>query len=173
MTSVGPAKIWVGLRNSDDVGTRVDLLAEVFADTSKVAEGRVNNVATGRSGFNNAIPQSIPLSLLSHDTVIPHGSSVKLSVSVRRTCSGPGHVSGTPRLWYNGQPTDSGSRRDAGSRLPIVLDSAAKTYFLRTGLLLGPTAGAAKSSIEVFVDSKTACPDRPFKPFGTWSVTLP
>jgi hypothetical protein len=54
VTSVGPAKVWVGVRNSDDVGTRVDLLAEVFADTSKIAEGRLTNVATGSSGFNNA-----------------------------------------------------------------------------------------------------------------------
>jgi hypothetical protein len=42
------------LQNSDDVGLRVDLKVTATVGSSTV-EGRVNNVGTGSSGFNNAI----------------------------------------------------------------------------------------------------------------------
>ncbi|MGH7555572.1 MAG: PKD domain-containing protein, partial [Longimicrobiales bacterium] len=54
LSSVGPASIWIGLKNSDNVGLRVDLRAEILVDGTIVASGEVNNVATGSSGFNNA-----------------------------------------------------------------------------------------------------------------------
>ena len=55
MTAVGPANVWIGLKNSDDVGTRFDLLAEVLKNGTVIGSGQVNSVSGGSSGFNNAI----------------------------------------------------------------------------------------------------------------------
>ena len=44
LTSLNPAKVWVGLKNSDAVGLRLDLKTEVFVNQIKVGEGQLNNV---------------------------------------------------------------------------------------------------------------------------------
>jgi hypothetical protein len=38
--SLGPAKLWIGLKNSDDQGTNFDLRAEVYRNGSLVAAGQ-------------------------------------------------------------------------------------------------------------------------------------
>jgi len=37
LTVLSTAKLWVGLRNSDDVGLRLDLKAEVFVNSTSVS----------------------------------------------------------------------------------------------------------------------------------------
>ena len=172
VTSLSPAKMWVGLANSDDVGLRLDLQAEVFINATKIGQGGLNNVATGSSGFNNAILNTIPLTLFGP---VPNTSGQQLSikVSARRTCTGPGHASGRPRLWYNGKPIDSGATRDAGSRFDATNGGSNFDYFLRTGSALSTQSGTAKTSVDVLVDSTSACPARPFTAWGTWNITLP
>jgi hypothetical protein len=167
--------VWIGLKNSDNVGLRVDLQAEVLLNDKLVGVGQLTNVATGSSGFNNALLNLIPLTL-SAPQEIAQDATLALRVSARRTCAaGSSHNAGTVRLWYNGQPLDSGATRDAGSRVVSALDQEKITYFLRGGAPLGlhQTAGAAKQSLDVAVDSKTACPNRPFTPFGTWEIRIP
>jgi uncharacterized repeat protein (TIGR03803 family) len=162
-------KVWIGLKNSDDVGLRLDLLAEVIGDGNKIGEGRLDNVSAGSSGFNNAVLHAIPLALTAGPVDFPVVATLEVKVSVRRTCSGAGHATGVTRLWYNGQPTDSGAKRDAGSRLDAVSDLVTVGHFLRGGFALSTTSGTSRQSIEVSVDTKQTCPDRPFKSFGTWS----
>ena len=99
----------------------------------------------------------------------PVGTALEVKVSVRRTCSGGGHASGTARLWYNGQPIDSGATRDAGSRLDVISGGATTSHFLRSGFALSAAPGTARQAIDVSVDSKQSCPNRTFKSFGTWS----
>src|SRR5262249_52575825 len=40
LTSIGPARVWTGLKNSDDVGTNFDVQAEVF----KTSGGNVTRI---------------------------------------------------------------------------------------------------------------------------------
>jgi hypothetical protein len=54
LTGLSSAKVWVGLKNSDDVGTRFDLKAEVYVDGVMVGSGQLDGVAGGSSGFRNA-----------------------------------------------------------------------------------------------------------------------
>ncbi len=172
LSALSPAKLWVGLKNSDAVGLKVDLLAEVLTDAVKVGGGQLNNVSAGSTGFNNALLDTIPLVLTGGPVGI--GSALQIRVSVRRTCTGPGHLSGTVRLWYDGRLVDTGASRDAGSRFDATIgDGPATNYFLRTGLALSETPGTSKQSIDVAVDSMEPCPDRTFKPFGTWSIVVP
>jgi predicted extracellular nuclease len=173
LTSVGPAKLWVGLKNSDAVGLRLDVLAELLVNDVVVATGVVTNVAAGSSGFNNALHHSIPMSIVGGTAEVPFGASVALRASVRRTCFGTGHNSGTPRLWFNGQPVDSGAQRDAGSRVAATIGATAGTYFLRSGSVLSTTSGSPKQSVDISVNSNMACPARPYSLFGTWTTTVP
>ena len=162
LTALSPAEVWVGVKNSDAVGLRLDLKAEVYLNATKIGEGQPINVASGSSGFTNARLHAIPLTLLTPAEVAAD-VELELTLSVRRTCAGGGHNSGTPRLWYN----DS----QANSRFSATIAEAPSTLFLRGGFALNPVAGASKKSIDVPTESKASCPNRPFKPFGTRSLT--
>jgi hypothetical protein len=164
--------MWLGLKNSDDVGLRLDLRADVFVNGTRLAGGQVDNVSGGSSGFNNALLHTIPLALTGRPVNFPSESTLQVKIAVRRTCSGGGHASGVARLWFNGQPVDSDTGRDAGSRFAATIDAEIPTdYFLRPSFALSPEHGMAKQAVDVNVDSKQACPNREFRPFGTWSIT--
>lgn len=92
------------------------------------------------------------------------GTGVSLKMSV---------FSGTARLWYNGQPVDSGASRDAGTRFDATIDSSTSDYFARENSALRTTAGSSKLSVNTFVNSSSPCPGRPFTEIRTWSTTLP
>lgn len=53
LSALSPAKVWVGLANSDDVGIRFDLQAIVSVNGSLVGSGHLDSLAGGSSGFNN------------------------------------------------------------------------------------------------------------------------
>jgi hypothetical protein len=87
LTALSPAEVWVGVKNSDAVGLRLDLKAEMYLNATKVGEGQLINVASGSSGFTNARPHAIPLTLLTAAEV-PADVELELTLSVRRTCVG-------------------------------------------------------------------------------------
>src|SRR5207342_1470653 len=58
--ALSSANIWLGLKNSDDVGTNFDLLAEILRNGVVIGSGQANNVSGG-SGFNNAVQRAISL----------------------------------------------------------------------------------------------------------------
>ena len=156
LTSVGPVKVWIGLKNSDDVGTKFDLLAEVYRDDTLVTAGHLDNVLGGSTGFNNAILRSITLDPF--DPVdFPTGSQTKIKLYVRNACLGPTHNSGTVRLWY----ADTG----ANSRFAATVGATTTDYYLQSNFLLGTTAGPARQSIDVAAGT----PCSPYKTFGTWT----
>ena len=78
LSALDPAKVWVGLRNSDDVGTRFDLKAEVYAGETLIGSGQLDGVAGGSSGFNNAKLDSIRLTLPAPVDIAP-GSALSIS----------------------------------------------------------------------------------------------
>ena len=177
LTALGPATAWIGINNSDDVGLRVDLLAEVFlkagTTVTKIGEGELDNQTTGSSGFTNAELKSIPIGLIGDAAVVRPGSELQYKLSVRRTCTPAGHAAGTVAFWYNGRSVDSGSTRDAGSRVAATVGGVAGMLFLRSGLALNATAGAARTSTNVALNSAQVCPGRTFTPIGTWTGALP
>jgi len=173
LSAVDSAKVWIGLQNSDDVGLRLDLRVEVLVNGGVAASGDLNDVATGSSGFNSAILNSIPLSLTAGSVDVPSGVPLGVRVSARRTCIGGGHNSGTAREWFNGQPVDSGASRDAGSRIRLTLAGVTGDYFLRNSSGLTTTAGAARTSVDAVVNNSASCPSRPYSVMGVWSVNLP
>jgi len=170
---IGPAKLWVGMRNSDDVGLRVDLMTEVFKNDVLVASGRLDNQSAGSSGFNNAALRTVAMNLVGDAPAFASRDTVGIRVSARRTCAGGGHNTGTVRLWYDGAPTDTGKNRDAGSRFDATVAGMNNDYFLGDSFHLESVGGSSKLFVDVPVDSKVPCPARPFVEVGTWSIVLP
>jgi hypothetical protein len=177
LTELSPAKAWIGLKNNDDVGLRVDLRADVFLKEGPtetlVGQGELLNQSTGSSGFSNASLMTIPLGLTTGAVSVPPGAQLELRLSARRTCTGGGHVSGTVRLWYNGAAIDTGAGRDAGSRFDATITpDTAKVYFLRGAFALSTLAGTSRLSIDKFVNSSVACSGsgRPYTSFGTFTA---
>jgi titin len=162
LTSVGPVKVWVGLKNSDDVGTKFDLLAEAYQDETLVTSGHLDNVAGGSSGFNNAVLRSIALDPFPA-VGFPAGSQLKIKLYVRNACLGPTHNSGTARLWY--------ADAAANSRFAATVGTTTTDYYLLNNFALGTMAGPGpKKSIDV----AAGAPCSAFKTFGAWTaVTTP
>ena len=159
----------------DDIGLRVDLLAEVVlkegTTETLVGQGQLLDQPSGGSGFNNASLRTIPLELTGDAVPVPAGANLEFRLSVRRTCSGVGHASGTVRLWYNRAAIDTGTARDAGSRFDATITPDTKNYFLRGGFSLSTTAGTSRLSLDKFVNSGFACSGsgRPFTSFGIFT----
>lgn len=170
---IGPAKAWVGLKSSDDVGLRVDVLAEIFRNDALIARGQLDDQSTGSSGFNNARLKTIALNPTGGPVPFAPGDRLSVRLSLRTTCPGGGHPSGTVRLWYDGAPVDSGKRKDAASRFGATVGSAINDYFLRSGFQLTEAPGSSRGFVDAFVDSSVACSARPFTQFGTWDTVLP
>jgi hypothetical protein len=161
LTALGPANVWVGLKNSDDVGTKFDLLAEVFKNETLIGSGQLNGVNGGSSGFNNAVLNTINLGLSAPVDVCP-GDILKIKLSVR-IAANSGHRSGTARLWFNDDA--------ANSSFGVTIGGLINDHFLLDGFTLGTVAGGGpKKTIDVLVDR--AVNGNPFKPFGTWSKTF-
>jgi hypothetical protein len=160
LSSLSPANIWVGLKNSDDVGIKFDLRAEVYYNgTTLIGSGELGSVIAGSSGFNNAKLDSIPLTLPTAIGIAP-GDTLSIKLLVRNACSGSGKNAGTARLWFN----DS----QANSRFDATVDDVNSDLYLLDGSALGTSAGPGpKKTIDVSAGAKCSA----WKPFGTWTVT--
>ena len=165
LTSLAPASVWLGLKNSDDIGTKFDLLAEVLKNGEVIGSGQLNGVPGGGSGFNNAVLRTLSLSLPAWVTFTA-GDALSLRLSVRIATSG--HRSGTARIWFN--------TATANTRFGATIGDVADTYFV-----IGPTPASfalKKGSVgsgpiaTVDVTVNRAVGGNPFKPFGTWSVVV-
>ncbi len=169
LTALSPALLWVGLAKGADIGISFDLRASVLKNGLQVGTGQLSSVSGGKSGFHNANLNTLALTLTSGPVGVSSGDILSVEVSVRNACTGSGKNSGTARLWFNGDPADSGNKADAGSRFDATVGGASQDYFLRTGSALATTAGTSRTFIDAVVGVKCG----PFTPFGTWSIALP
>ncbi|HEX5133889.1 MAG TPA: hypothetical protein VFW81_00715, partial [Thermoanaerobaculia bacterium] len=157
---LSPARVWVGLANSDDVGIRFDLRGEVYLNGSQlVGSGELLSAIGGSSGFNNAKLDAIPLTLMAPLNLAP-GDTLSIQLLVRNACSLSGKNSGRARLWFNDAA--------ANSRFDATIDTTSD-YYLRDAFALATTAGPGpKKTIDVQAGAKCSA----YKPFGTWTATL-
>ena len=171
LSALSPAMVFVGLASSADTGLKLDLKAEALVNGGVVGTGELDGVNSPTGDFKSNMLDTITLALTGGPVPLSAGDQLQMRVSARRSCSGGGQVqSGTARLWYNGAAIDKGARADAGSRFDATIGSNSD-YFLRTGFALSTTVGSARTFIDEALDSSVPCPNRPFTPFGTWSIT--
>lgn len=157
-------QVWLGLKNSDDVGTKFDLRAEVFknGEANLIGSSEIYDVPGGSTGFNNAVQRSINVALTSPGFCTGDVLSIKLLV---RVAASSGHVSGTARLWYNSSA--------ANSRFTTTANNVTTNYYLRNvsnSLVLDTSTGSTQLTIDVLVNRNQN--GNPFKPFGTWTKTF-
>jgi hypothetical protein len=156
-----PTGAWIGLKNSDDVGTRFDFLVEVLKGADVVGATQLDNQASGSSGLGNAILRA--LSSEFDVTTLAPGEQLGVRLSVRIAEDVAGHRSGTARLWYGDAV--------ANSAVDLTVGGVASRYYLTYGFVLSETTGAGpRSTIDVTVDR--AVDGNPFKPFATWTKTF-
>jgi hypothetical protein len=169
-TSSG-ARVWIGLKNSDDVGTRFDLRADVRKGTGAtpptVSSGQLFGALGGSSGFTGAKLRTIPLS---PSTPFTTGDTMSLEVFVRNSCVGTSHNSGIARLWFNDGAANSRVSEPKSptesTTLYLVMPSAT--------LELKPVAGSGpKKTKDVFVGARDLSCNGPWTSFGTWTGTVP
>ena len=130
LSALGPLNVWIGLKNSDDVGIRFDIRAEVYrSSTQLVGSGQSTSVSGGSSGFNNAKQDTIALTSAGGVRFMP-GESLSIKTYVRNACSGSGKNAGTARVWFDDSSADS--------RLLKIGTSAAT----------GPARDAARADVE-------------------------
>jgi hypothetical protein len=171
LTSLSPARLWVGLASTADTGLRLDVRADVFVNTTPVGSGELDGINTAAGAFKSNMLNTVNLALSNGSASFPPGAQLRIQVSARRSCVAGGQVaSGTARLWYDGQPIDNGSRADAGTRFDATIGGSNSDYYLRSGSALLTTAGPSRTFIDEFLDSNSPCPARPFTSFGTWST---
>ena len=161
LTALSPAQVWIGLKNSDDVGTKFDLLAEVYQNNTLIGSGQLDKVTGGSSGFNNAKLNTIPLTLFAPVDWLSD-STLSIKLYVRNTCYGNTHNSGTARLWYNDAP--------ANSQFGATIDGVSQNYSLQNGFVLDVMPGSGPKKT---IDVAAGKPCSPFKLFGTWTVIMP
>ncbi len=158
LTTLTSAQVWLE-RGLLTPGLKLDVLAQVYKDSTLVSSGQLNSVNVG-SGilFNGATQVTVPFNAFT-PVNFPTGSALKMTVSVRNACSGSTANGGNARLWYN-----DGS---ANSHFGATIGTSTNSYYLLSGNALGTSAGNNRQNI--VVASGTRC--SAFKPFGTWTIT--
>jgi hypothetical protein len=162
VTELSPVQEWIGLKNSDDVGTNFDLKAEVYKNTTLIGSGETLNVSGGSSGFNNAKNRAVALALSQSNVSFLAGDKLSIKLYVKVTAVG-GHRSGTARLWFNDAQADT--------HFDATINGTTNNWYIRAGGGLETTPGAGpKTTIDVFSDRLVG--GNPYKLFGTWTHTF-
>jgi hypothetical protein len=175
LSAVQSATLWTGYPSLLSLGLRLDLRAELLLNGVVVGIGTLDNVPAGTGlglgGFNDAVLQTVTMTLTSGPVDVPAGATLSLRASARRSCTGGGGLAASARFWFDGQPVDAGANRDAGSRVRVTLANVTSDFFARDLFALSPTAGTSRQSVDATL-SGTACPARPYVAFGTWTTTF-
>lgn len=159
LTALSPAQVWIS-KNVLDAGLKLDILAEVYKDTTLVSSGQLNSVTVGSGGFNNATLVSTPFTSFS-PVSFPSGTDMKIDLYARNACTGSLRNAGTAKLWFN----DSA----ANSHFDATLGGSNSNYYLLNNSILSTAAGTGpQQSSNVAAGAKCS----PFKSFGTWTKTI-
>jgi hypothetical protein len=189
LAGVGPAHIWVGLKNSDDVGTQFDLQVKVLIGNTVVAQGQTLCVTGLVRNADKAKQVVIPIALVG-DGSFADGDVLRVRVSTRVgttaqgvRCAGPGgsHVSARGlRLYYDGAkvPSNLGLQLapnalddfylDSNGGICANLPSPTATVFSLDEAAPGATAPKCRDSGTVNYAN-----GNPWQLIGTWSLPLP
>ncbi len=172
VTALTPAHLWIGLKNSDDQGTRFDLKTELLKNGTPVASalqrcitGLARNAADAKEAVVpfGSFP---PVSFASGD-VLALRVSTRIGTNPNETrCTGPGgnHTNAAGlRLYYDA------ANRPSRFEATIAPDPNRALYLRSDGALnaTAPAAGTAKTKDSGGVNFAGG---NPFSTIGTWSL---
>jgi hypothetical protein len=169
-------KFWIGLKNSDDQGTKFDLRSQLYLNGTLISEGQTLCITGVTRNPSNAKQVTVPFGPVSSGAYSP-GDLLSLRVLTRigtnpggSKCSGPGgsHSNAVGlRLYYDAATRASNFGATVSSEtFNYYLHAAGTDYFLDD---LMPT-GAVKYKDSGGVNYKNG---NPWKEIGTWTMTLP
>jgi hypothetical protein len=171
-----PAKVWVGLKNSDDQGTQFDVRAELYRQDVLIAVGETLCVTEVTNNPTKAKEVVIPFGALSNATFDRVGPlSLRVLTRVGTTedgkkCSGPGgsHSSAVGlKLYY-----DAVTRAEKfGAE---ITPAPLKDYFAHTNSsdfldAIAPTSSVAKQKASGGVNFNAG---NPWQEIGRWSMIV-
>jgi hypothetical protein len=175
--SIGPCntvRAWIGLKNSDDQGTRFDLGAALYVNDVQVAEGETLCIVGITRSPAKALEVSVPLSVDSGQTMVPGDVlSLKLSARVGTNPDGtkcPGHNNAVGlRLYYGALSTPSrlGTTTSGGEGADQYLQSLGGTLVLQD---VPPGGGQARTKDSGPVNFAGG---NPWAVIGVWSRVMP
>lgn len=178
VTSLSPAMLWIGLKNSDDQGTQFDLRTEVYISDTLVAEGETRCITGVTRNPSKAKEVSVEFGPIS-DGVFASGDGLALRVLTRigtnpddTKCSGPGGSHNNAvglRLYYDAvsRPSRFGAEIAPDPLMDFFLHSIGTDFFLDD---TPPTATSAKLKDSSAVNFAGG---NPWKEIGIWSMPLP
>jgi sugar lactone lactonase YvrE len=173
----GPARVWIGLKNSDDQGTRFDLLVEVYRNGGLVTSGLTRCIAGVTRNQNNALEAVVPFDPLPFSSLYQSQDTLSFRVLTRigtqpdNTMCLPGHASAAGlRIYYNGlqRPSRFVAIFPPGPLRDLYLHTEASSNFLNE---VAPNAAAPL----LFKDSPSVSfsGGNPWTEVGAWSMTIP
>jgi hypothetical protein len=167
LASLSPAKLWIGLKNSDDQGTNFDLRVELLKNGAVIASGETKDIQGVARNPDKAKEVAVPFGTISGGTLASR-DALSLRVLAKTTDQG-GHNNATGlRLYYDT------ANRPSGFGAEITPDPL-RTFFLHSGTSnvlapTPPTAQTAQFKDSPGFDNKTG--RTVFKEIGTWSLTV-
>jgi hypothetical protein len=178
LDSLGPATLWIGLKNSDDQGTQFDLQAQVSINNTVVATATTRCITGVTRNPNLAKEVQVPFGALP-PVGFASGDVFSLKLLTRigtnpdnTKCAGPGGSHNNAvglQLYYDGvsRPSRFTAEIPPDPLTAFFLHSTGTNFFLDE---TAPTAMSAK-----FKDSAAVnfAGGNPWKEIGTWSMTLP
>ena len=164
LASLAPVKIWLGLKNSDDIGTYFDLRVDLIKKGMVIATGETKDIRGITR--NPSLAKEVTASFGSiSDNQLTSGDLLSLRIMAKVTASG-GHSNAVGlRLYYDStsRPSRFGMEIAPDPLRDYFLHSDANGYFLDN---TSPTASDAKYKDSTSVNRTT------YKEIGTWSLTV-
>jgi hypothetical protein len=173
LTSVGESHAWIGLKNSDDQGTRFDLRAELYLDNTLITSGLTRCITGVTRNPNNALDAIVHFAAFS-SVPLDSDDTLTLRLSTRigtnpNDTKCPGHDNATGlRLYYDGATRQS--------RIGAELSPSAMTdYFLRSTGVTHVLSDQPPTGSTIFVDSPavTFSGGNPWRTISEWTLTVP
>jgi hypothetical protein len=173
LSTLGPVHVWLGLKNSDDQGTKFDLRAELYKNNTLVAAGETRCINGVTSNPSKALEALIPFGNIVNG-VLAAGEKLTLKISTRigtasegKTCTGHTTAVGL-RLYYDAKTRPARFSAE-------ITPSASQDYFLHTAGadFLDITAPSTSTTKQKDSSTLQATGGNLWKLIGAWSFTLP
>lgn len=174
VASVAPAHLWVGLKNSDDQGTRFDLRTDLYQNGSLVSSGTSLCVTGVTRNPSLAKEVWVPFGAVTSGS-LRSGDELELRVLTRigtkadgSRCGGHANATGL-RLYYDAslRPSRFGTE---------IVPEQSKDYYLRSDGSqdrLDTEAPASATAKKKDSGSLRYCGGSPWSMIGSWTLTVP
>ncbi len=174
LEAIGPTRVWLGLKNSDDQGTRFDVRVVLRADGGIVAEGLVRCVTGITRNPSNAKEVTVPFGTFAPET-LNSGDVLSLEVLTRigtnpdeSRCGGHSNAVGL-RLYYDSanRASQFGAEITPDPLTTQFLHSSGVSFFFDTTPPTGTLPKQKDSGPVAFAGGNA------WKSVGTWSRSVP